>query len=308
MRYKISWTVCVVLTGLLAYALVSAQNPATPATAPGDEQAIRKATAAFVAAYNKGSVDGILALWADKCEYVDEDGKSTTGRADLTAMYKKALAENKGAKVKITTSAIRFVKDDVALDDGESVFTMADGTTDTTPFTAVWVKKADQWLLHRVRELPSPAAAVESPRSQLKDLRWLVGDWTSANKEKDTKTAIAARWMKGQKFLALDYSVQRKGAEVLALTQIIGWDPTTNQVHSWVFDSNGGFGEGAWQRQGKAWIVQVSGVTASGSNGTGTMRWTKTGDDSFTFEALDRTLDGEAMPDVKVTYSRKKAK
>ena len=114
--------------------------------------------------------------------------------------------------------------------------------------------------------------------------------------------------MKGQKFLALDYSVQRKGEEVLALTQIIGWDPTTNQVHSWVFDSNGGFGEGAWQRKGKTWTVQVSGVTAAGSNGTGTMKWTKTNDDTFTFQALDRTLDNDPMPDVKVTYSRKKAK
>ena len=162
MRYKISLSCASILTGLSAYALVSAQEPGH-AGHGSDEQAIRKATARFYRRFQQRSLDGILAFWADKCEYVEEDGKSTTGRADLAAMYKKALEENKGAKVKIKTSAIRFVKDDVALDDGDSVFTMADGTADTTPFTAVWVKKAVPWLLHRVRELASPAPAAESP-------------------------------------------------------------------------------------------------------------------------------------------------
>ena len=33
--------------------------------------------------------------------------------------------------------------------------------------------------------------------------------------------------------------------------QIIGWDPVAKQIHSWVFDSDGGYGEGTWTHKGR---------------------------------------------------------
>ena len=41
-------------------------------------------------------------------------------------------------------------------------------------------------------------------------------------------------------------------------TQRIGWDPLTKQFKSWVFDANGGYGEGLWMRQGDQWVIKAT--------------------------------------------------
>jgi uncharacterized protein (TIGR02246 family) len=302
MRHRlVLGTLGVALVVGFSYVIALAQTRAPQAN---DEQAIRTATDAYAAASNQGDLTRFLSFWTDDAEFIDEDGKTTQGRAALTALFKQAMSDNKDVKVEIKTAAIRFLKDDVALQDGNVVMTYANGAVDRNAYSAIWLKKDGKWLLNRVRDYASPPEAVEAAptAAQIKDLAWLVGDWT--HEEKETKTAVTGRWLKGQKFLALDYNVHTKGNEVLALTQIIGWDPTSQQFHSWVFDSHGGFGEGAWTRTGKTWIVEVAGVTIDGRHGSGTTKWTPVGDDRFIYEALDRNLDGKRLPNVKVTYQR----
>lgn len=306
MRYRVLLGVASIALGL-TYALAFGQN--RPGTAGTQEsQAIRQAMAAYAVAFNKGDVDGILGIWADDAEFTDEAGMTTKGRTALAALFRKSLQENKGLKVTITTNTLSFLKDDIAVQDGTAVLTHTGGETETSPFTAIWMKKDGKWLLQRVREFPAPTgAAAEGALAQLKDLGWLVGDWVhDAN---GTKTSITGRWMKGQKFLALEYTVHTKGDEVLALTQIVGWDPTNSQIHSWVFDSRGGFGEGAWSRKDRTWTVSVAGVTHDGRNGSGTNMWTGVDENTFIYQSTDREIDGQPLPDVKITYQRiKKSK
>ena len=124
--------------------------------------------------------------------------------------------------------------------------TRPDGETDRSTFTAIWKRKDGAWRLQLVRDLAGgeSGAAAEGPHRSLEALGWLVGEWSHENK--DTKTTVTAAWMRGRKFLQVTYAVHVKGEEALTLTQIIGWDPTAQAIHSWVFDSRGGFGEGAW--------------------------------------------------------------
>src|ERR1700677_168902 len=123
MRQRIAVGSLVLLAGLV---LVYAQtpNPSNPVTAQpakgDDEQAIRKATDVYTGAFNKADVDGLLSVWAADAEYVDEAGKTTKGKADLTAMFKQVFQDNKGIKLKIKTGTIRLLKDDVAMQDGQS--------------------------------------------------------------------------------------------------------------------------------------------------------------------------------------------
>jgi len=312
MRVRILLVVLVLSAGLL-YAFARAQNrtappvstapadPAAPGAANGDQE-IRKATADYAEAYNKGDVDRMVALWEPDAEYLDENGKSTKGRAALGAMFKKGLDENKGSKVQIKTTTIRFVHEDVVMQDGSALVSHANGETDRSQFTAIWRKKDGKWLLHHVRELTVEEVVPNGPQKSLEELGWLVGEWT--HEEKDTKTTITGTWMRGQKFLQLDYAVRTKGEEVLSLTQIIGWDATSAQVHSWIFDSRGGFGEGAWSQRANIWTEEVAGVTSDGRHGSGTSRWTLANENSFTYEKFDRDLDGQPLPDVKVIYQR----
>ena len=41
-------------------------------------------------------------------------------------------------------------------------------------------------------------------------------------------------------------------------TQVIGWDPAAGTIRSWMFDSDGGFGEGTWSKKDNSWIVKFS--------------------------------------------------
>ena len=305
MRSRIFILVALAVTAGMIYTFASAQNrPALPVA--HDEQGIQKATQMYTDAFNKGDLDGILAAWAPDAEYIDETGKSAKGREAIGEYLKAILKETKGAKMQIKTNALRFVKDDVALQDGSAVLTEMNKEVDNSPFSAVWVKKEGRWLLQLVRDLSSqPAPAEENAvatQATLKDLAWLVGDWTTQDKE--TKTIVTAHWMKGDKFLVLDYSIMGKDAEILWLTQIIGWDPTGQRLHSWVFDSKGGFGEGYWSRRENVWTVEVAGVTTDGRHGSGTHKFTNIDANTFSFEGLDRELDGQPIPNVKVTYQR----
>jgi uncharacterized protein (TIGR02246 family) len=298
MRYRLPIGITLVFG--LTFAWAYAQN--RPAQT-NDGMAIRKATDAYAAAFNKGDLGGVLAAWTDDADYVDEAGKTIKGRKDLSAMYKKSLQENKGLKVRIKTTAIRFLKDDIAMQDGSAILTHANGETETSPFTAVWMKKDGQWLLAHLRELPGqPGGIADEPNARLKDLDWLIGEWT--HDDKDKKTTLTGHWFKGHKFLVLDYVVHANGDEILALTQLVGWDPLTQKLHSWVFDSRGGFGEGAWSRRDNTWSVAVAGVTADGRHGSGTNQWTHIDENTFIYQSLDRDLDGHPLPDVKLTYTR----
>lgn len=294
---------------LLALALVilvyarSSNLPAQGAQA-GDEQAIRKATDTYVEGFNKGDVDLLLSVWAPDAEYIDDAGVSTKGKTALAAMYRKVLQEYKGVKAAVKTTAIRLLKDDIAMQDGQSLLTLASGDVDATPFSTLWMKKDGKWLIYVVHDLSAPVDTAEKTAAGVKDLAWLIGDW--ASEDKDMKTSITGRWMKGQKFLAVDFSVKSKGEEVLTLTQIIGWDPNGSRPHSWVFDSRGGFGEGAWTREGNSWVVQTSGITSDGRQGSGKMIWTYVDNDQFIHEAVDRNLDGQPLPDRKTKYQRVK--
>ncbi len=291
----------VIVLGGLVY-----ERPATAAV-KDDERAIQKAIDDYCSAFNKGDADGILAIWSADGEYIDENGKSIKGRDALAALFKSAVAANKGAKVQIKTSSMRFFND-VAWQDGSAIVTQANGESDSSPFTAIWTKKDGKWLLNLVREHPVQVAAdKDEPNPRLKELSWLIGDWV--NEDKDSKITFSAKWMKGDRFLATDLAAFQKDDETMSLIQVIGWDPTTEQLHSWLFDTRGGFGQGNWTRKGNTWTVEASGVTADGRRGSGTHIWRMVDENTFTWEGIDRDVGGQLLPDVSVTYRRvKKAK
>ena len=77
------------------------------------------------------------------------------------------------------------------------------------------------------------------------------------------EAASSVRWEEGQKFLVRKYSLQADGEPDRSGTQWIGWDPQAQQIRSWVFDSEGDFGQGQWTRAGDAWIIKSTGVRSS---------------------------------------------
>ena len=88
--------------------------------------------------------------------------------------------------------------------------------------------------------------------------------------------------------------------------QVIGWDPVAKTIRSWVFDSQGGFGEGTGSRKGNEWVVKLSSVLSTGEKASAINTYTYVDDNMFTFQSDGREVGGEPMPDIEaVTVVRK---
>jgi uncharacterized protein (TIGR02246 family) len=270
----------------------------TPATS--DEQAIRQIVAGYGDAFNKGDLDALMAIWAPDAEYIDESGKVTKGRDGIAALFKKFLEDNKGTKMALEVTNVRPLKGDVALQDGKSTFTAPDGSTDQGRFTAVWFKSNGKWQIRSARDLPYAGGDVPGAGGPLKDLQWLIGEWEGDK----GAVVVAARWMLGNAFLAIDYKVKEADGD-LTVHQLVGFDPLTGQLKSWSFDSRGGYGEGLWTRDGTAWIVDIAGVLPDGMVGTAVNVLRRADDQTIVFESRDREIGGQPIPNSEVKLTRK---
>ena len=119
---------------------------------------------------------------------------------------------------------------------------------------------------------------------------------------------IKCHWDTNKAFLLLDYSVKREGEDPLKVTVRIGWDGAAGRVRSWTFDSQGGFGEGFWQKTGKQWVVGSAGVLPDGGTGEATNVYEFVDANTFVWRATEREVDGQPLADAEVKFVRKAAK
>src|SRR5262249_5507836 len=126
-----------------------------------DEKAIRELNEAFVAAFNKGDIKAMAATYAPDADFLSAEGKRVKGRAELAKYFAKGFAENKGFKLKHSDSSIRFLKPDLAIDDGTWEITgRPEGKATKGFYTAVWMKLDGKWLVVYDR----PMAPLQTPK------------------------------------------------------------------------------------------------------------------------------------------------
>src|SRR5436190_807071 len=77
--------------------------------------AIFERSKAFAAAFDKGDAKAVAAFWSEDGDYTDHGGKHLKGRAAIQKAFEAFFTENKGAKLRIDSEALRFVTDDVAI-------------------------------------------------------------------------------------------------------------------------------------------------------------------------------------------------
>ena len=104
-----------------------------------------------------------------------------------------------------------------------------------------------------------------------------------------------------QAFLIRKFKVEGKAALLHGGTEVIGWDPRTSRIRFWVFDSDGGFGENVWVRDGNRWLVKYSGTMTDGSEASATHIVTKVDTDTIRLESRDRIVNGGDAPDIPET-------
>lgn len=257
-----------------------------------DEKAVLALDEAFVRAYDKGDAKALAALFTEDAEVEEDSGEVYQGREAVEAALAASFAEDRGARLTLEIDSVRFVTPDVARETGRSVVTPTAGAPVSRLYTVLYVKRDGQWRISSVREEPDPMVP---PRERLKDLEWMVGHWVDEGS--DALVKLDCRWSDDGNFLLRSFEVRHQGKAVQKIDQRIGWDPLVRQFRSWDFDSDGGFGEGRWSRDGTSWVVHHSGVRPEGTPASATNVLTRVGPDLIRWRSTVRVLGGQVVPD-----------
>ncbi|MCE9533840.1 MAG: SgcJ/EcaC family oxidoreductase [Planctomycetes bacterium] len=286
---------------LVALAGAAAPLPAQAKDGP-EEAAIRKSGEAFVEAFNKGDAAALAAFYTADADYIDQAGKVVKGKAAIEKTYQQLFADQKGAKLTIGVTSIRFVKPDLALLDGVTEVVSADGGPPTNArYSSVHVLQDGKWLIASVREM---VAHPPSNHEHLESLEFLVGDWEE-DVEKGSSAKISYSWAENQNFLVSTFAMTLNNVPVTGGTQWIGWDAKAKTIRSWAFDSGGGFGEGTWSVADKVITISNAITTRDGVKIAATNVVTKVDADHFTWQSTKRTADGKMIPDTDVVKMKR---
>ncbi len=265
-----------------------------------DQAKIRGTIEAYVDSFNDRNAKKLASTWVDDCNYVDMTGRMVSGRENIQAEYEDYFQMHPEASMEITVLSMSFASDDVAIEDGiRLVNDMPDSEPRSIRYTAIHVRDNDKWQVKSVRD----AMAFEPTNYQhLRGLEWLVGEWT--DQESDGVTMHSScNWSENRNFLIRNITSFSGEKRVISATQWIGWDPVKKKIRSWLFDSNGGYGEGNWKREGNKWIVEAKTVLPSEKLVRENYILTLVDANRMTFESIDRTIDGDPLPNVKETVS-----
>jgi len=301
MSFRIRLAFAVIFVALLAPVL------ATPALGDDEPAAteIRAGAAATVAAFNAGKADDMASVFAPKGELIDEEGNVYQGRKELADGFTKFFQKFPGAQLRLDIESIRQFGPDLAIEEGTRYITAPSKEKGAVAkaqlrFSAVRRKIDGKWQIVSLREFaddPPP-----TPHERLQELAWLVGDWI--NEGSDMIVKINYRWSDDGNFLLGEYVMTGKDKPARKSTQRIGWDPQANKLHSWLFDSDGGFSESQWTKVDDDWVLKSTSVNPDGQAATATLTLDIRDKDHFTLKGTDRIVGDSKEPDFELTVSR----
>ena len=282
------------LAGVASDAGASAKQPASEQknqSSPADQTTgddFRK----YEEAYNKGDAKTLAGFYSDDVDYIDQDGAEVKGRDAMERLLADNFQQNPGAKLAMTTEEIKQLTPDVKVSRGLAIVTPANGAAEATRYTAVRVRAGDHWEISQLTERKAPPP---SAYSKLEVLGWLAGTWQDKSGDQTIQSKI--NWAGDKNFLVRTINVKGDQSATDGW-EIIGWDPVRQQIRSWIFDSNGGFGESSWVNNGEDWLIRASNVLPDGSRSTAENVLTRVDDNKFTWESQNRTLNGEPQPSL----------
>ncbi len=253
---------------------------------------------------NEANLDGVLSLFHKDAVFIDEAGQRYQGTEELEKLFKGFFEAYPKAKMQLDSEEIQAIGDDLAIKEGRRVITTEDGAMAVVKFNTLLRKVDDQWLIVTIKEQPAEDELV--PGVRLEPLGWLVGEWI--NEGADAKVNIKCDWSPDGNYLLIDYQVVSGDEIVLNSHQRIGWDPQAKKIRSWLFDSDGGYGQGFWTLLDDRWVVKSTAVLPNGQSGSATFIYDPESEDKITLYGVDRVIGDALEGDFEVTMVRKPPK
>lgn len=288
----LSTLVC--LASAAASCVAQEGDDATPASK--DKAAIEKKIASYVEAYNARDAKRLAAHWSPEAVYVSRlSGAGITGREALEKEFASQFEDLKDAKLAVTTESIEFISPNVALERGTAVVTTPGAPPSQSAYRVIHIKRDGKWMIDRETEDEEPAEP-PSHYEQLKELEWMIGTWIDQDGGSVIKTQC--QWTRNRNFILRAFTASVGDRVAITGVQLVGWDPVRKEIRSWVFDSDGGFAEGTWNKKGDRWTVRTKATLADGGAASSTSILQPMDPDRFTWQQVNRVVDGEILPDL----------
>ncbi len=239
-------------------------------------------------------------MWTPDGDYFDETGERTSGREAIEKKYAAFFADQPGAKIEITVDAVRQIGPDAALEDGHSTLTVTPQAAAHSQYTVVHVKRDGAWQMASVREFPVGSPQESDP---LEDLAWMIGTWHAEHLGAEVE--VDCRWLANKSFVEVTYS-KRQGKELTPpATQIIGVDPGSRRIESWMFSGDGGYATGDWMPRDAGWIIDSRGVRTDGASTKAVNMLFKV-NDALIWKSISRSVAGTPLADTEEVILKRK--
>jgi uncharacterized protein (TIGR02246 family) len=258
-----------------------------------DEPAVKSMIDEYTNAFNAKSLEKVMQFWSESGVHIDrETGQRTEGQDAIRADIAEAFKQRPNSRMLGRVESWRLITPEVASVQGQVTVGSPGEPPSLTDFSAILVGKDGKWMIDTIEEMPTPVPATSY--DALRDLEWLVGTWSDESDEAKVKNVF--RWSPSNAFLIRSFSVEFADGDVRQGTQVIGWDPRSQEIRSWTFNSNGSFGDATWSKNGEDWLIKSSQTLSDGQAASGTFALSRIGEDQMTLKLIGHEIEGEPQP------------
>jgi uncharacterized protein (TIGR02246 family) len=284
-----------VTAGLLAMpAMVTAAAPDAAATV----EAVRKASADYAAAFNKGDFKALADQWTERAELIEGGGR-LSGRDTILAALEAWRARHPKATLEIEVRDVDVVAEPLARVSGVMRFTREPGAKPVeSSFTGLRVREGSTWRLAESQVTPAHVSALD-------DLEWMLGTWKAEVPGRSTIEVTYEKALGGYAIVGRTKIVPTPGTatllpEGIEALEVIHADRDAGLIRSWVFDSTGARASGHFEWDGTSFEKRMTGTPSDAVRGR-VAEWVNvispTGEGRCTMHMIERTIDGVALPD-----------
>jgi uncharacterized protein (TIGR02246 family) len=266
------------------------------ATTGAAEKSVQETLDAYVAVYNKKDAAKLVEFFTADGTLIDSENVATRGKDAIAQDFSEAFAEQTTYTLQSKVDRIRLITPDVAQAEGLARLLSPKEATIAKQFVVLLAKQGDAWKIAEIRDYPAPADTL-TPYERLKELEWMVGEWV--DESEDVQVHSTVKWGQGKAYLLRDYKVHVKGEPATSGLMIIAYDAQTDQIKSWIFNADGGRGEGVWTRATDSqWVVKAQGSTGAGRPTSATQIISLVNKDAVKTRSTDRIIGGEIANDI----------
>lgn len=289
---------------LLGCVLFMASSAVMAFDQTADKAAIENAAASYSAAFNARDLKKLADHWGPDAVYTNPvTGNQVEGRDAIMKEFETTLASAPDAKLDVQIESIQFLSPGVAVEKGTATVVTANEKPVVSRYSALHVKRDGKWLLDRVQE--QEESLPPSNYDKLKELEWMIGTWVDQDENAVVETVC--QWTKNQAFITRAFTVSVGDHIDMSGMQIIGWDGSAGRIRSWVFDSDGGFGEATWTKKDNRWIVNAAGTLPDGRKTSAVNVLTILDQETISWQSTGRSVGGEILPNIEPVKLKRQA-